>query len=218
MASYRSRFPGGKGSVQLQFLVYAILMHLYAKFMIASQAALIAYDTLLTIGDEAALVWPSGLGLAEVLFYVVRYSMIPELALDLLFFFGDVDQTTCRIIAGCLAISVAIGMFLAQAIVVFRTWALWDGSKLFTAVFILFGVLCVGIGLFLSVKWTANTHFHQMSTDHYQVLLMCMERALYTILACHIVLNLRAVARQPDTTIEPVTTDDVFAFGHEEGA
>ncbi|EJD44324.1 hypothetical protein AURDEDRAFT_185090 [Auricularia subglabra TFB-10046 SS5] len=267
------------------------------KFVIASKATLIIYDFLLTFGDEVALVWPSGLGFTELLFYVARYSIIPEMVLELLFLFGDLDQKTCRIVGGYLSFSLAFGMLAGQAIVVVRTWALWDGSRLFAAVMIPFGILSLGVGMFVSSEWTTHTEFRRMSTlspalrgcalsspyrlvysgwallcvndvalmsltivryrqrycrgsprltsalyrdaftyfsftlvlaignlcvtviaaAHYQLLLVGLERAMYTILACCIILNLRAAAQRSNMTLESVATNDVLAFGHEDG-
>lgn len=81
-------------------------------------ATLFLYEWLLTIGDEADLVWPSKWGAATILYYFSRYSVVPEnsvvpeIALQLTFVFGRVEDWVCRMISGYLGFSVCLGIML----------------------------------------------------------------------------------------------------------
>ncbi|EJD44325.1 hypothetical protein AURDEDRAFT_166706 [Auricularia subglabra TFB-10046 SS5] len=68
----------------------------------ATQQSALLYEFLITIQDEVELMWPSGLGLSEALFYAARYSIIPEVSLELLSYFGDLPAQACRIVGAYL--------------------------------------------------------------------------------------------------------------------
>ncbi|EJD44326.1 hypothetical protein AURDEDRAFT_166707 [Auricularia subglabra TFB-10046 SS5] len=60
-----------------------------------------------------------------------------------------------------------------------------------------------------------NVVIIMVGAEYYQVLLFGMERALYTTLACRIILNLRAAARRAETTVEQEKTNGLIEFNHE---
>ncbi|EJD34106.1 hypothetical protein AURDEDRAFT_140600 [Auricularia subglabra TFB-10046 SS5] len=121
------------------------------------------YDYFLTLSDEVELVWPSSLSLAQVLFYSSRYSMWPETCLELLFYFGTLDDRECRILSAFLGFSLVIGMFLAQGIVVLRTWALWNSCLATKFAFIVVGTMCAAVCAYLAVEWGLETRYVQVS-------------------------------------------------------
>lgn len=134
------------------------------KYMTATKATLVTYEYLLTIEDEVTLMWSSGLGLVEILFYAGRYSAIPEMILEVLFFMGGLTPHTCRIVGGYLFLSLSTGMVLAQAIVVVRTWAIWNGSRAIKYIFGSFGVGSLVACVYLCKEWLSQTEFRQMSS------------------------------------------------------
>lgn len=130
---------------------------------------LFVYDYFLTLGDEVKFVWPSNLSLAQVLFYSSRYSMWPETCLELLFYFGCLGDHECRMLSAFLGFSLVIGMFLAQGIVVLRTWALWNGCPATKLAFIIVGTACGAVCAYLIVEWGVHTRYEQISAMTPQV-------------------------------------------------
>lgn len=127
------------------------------KLVYASQTALFIYDYFLTLGDEIELVWPSGFALAEILFYALRYSAWPEACVELLFYFGLLDEGQCKAVGIYLCFSLAIGMTLGQSIIVLRTWAIWNGQRAVKVCFAVVCFACTATCMYLSVQWAMHT-------------------------------------------------------------
>ncbi|EJD44323.1 hypothetical protein AURDEDRAFT_114362 [Auricularia subglabra TFB-10046 SS5] len=256
------------------------------------KAALFTYDFVITVVPEANLVWPSGLGLAESLFYAARYSAWPELCAEMLLWFGMLNDKHCRWVGEYLTVSYLLGMLLSQGVIMLRTWAIWNGSFSFKVFFALVGSALAVTCIYLDAEWIIHTRLEAVrdmypgtrgcmftapyrpvwigwllfccndfallfltvikykqnfrrglprgpkltvalyrdaffyfsfmlalavanlivslvAANHYQILLYGMERILYTTLACRIIINLRAAARQPDMTFDMSTMQNL---------
>ncbi|EJD44316.1 hypothetical protein AURDEDRAFT_166698 [Auricularia subglabra TFB-10046 SS5] len=120
----------------------------------AAKVALFLYDFSLTVFDEAELVWPSCLGATEILFYTARYSAWPEIILEVsgtaIFLKHD----------GIIAVSLAVAAILSQALIVLRTWAIWDGRQTIKVVFGVVCIICLALCVYVIVAYPA--HFVQI--------------------------------------------------------
>lgn len=107
--------------------------------------------------DEIEFVWTSELGLATLLYYATRYTAVPELCVQMLFMFGHLDDFTCRVFSGYISLSIALGMIMAQGILVLRTWALWNGSRKLIIILSIAGAIATAAHLYLNVQWIVHT-------------------------------------------------------------
>lgn len=136
--------------------------HMY-KMIYACKATLFMFDYLITLGHEVELIWPR-CGVVELLFYAARYSAWPEVCMEIVLWFGPFDAHGCNAAATYISSSLLIGMILGQAIIVVRTWALWNGSPVLHALFIAAFVVVIGACIYIEIEWTSNTKFQQSRT------------------------------------------------------
>ncbi|EJD44300.1 hypothetical protein AURDEDRAFT_166682 [Auricularia subglabra TFB-10046 SS5] len=143
------------------------------KFTYVCKAALFTYDFVITVVPEANLVWSSGLGLAEGLFYAARYSAWPELCAEMLLWFGMLDDKHCRWVGKCLT-----GALLSQGVIMLRTWAIWNGSFSFKLFFALVGSASAVTYIYLNAEWIIHTRLEAVR-DMYPGMRGCMFTASY---------------------------------------
>lgn len=134
--------------------------------VLACNAALFVYEYLLTLADEAKFIWPSGLGVATILYYTSRYTIIPEICAQMIFLLGNPSDFQCRFVTGYTSFSTGTGVMLGQGIIVLRTWAIWNGSRVLIWCLSLVAVIFVGIHFYLGANFIARAEVVASSTIH----------------------------------------------------
>ncbi|KAJ8515758.1 hypothetical protein ONZ45_g6864 [Pleurotus djamor] len=122
--------------------------------ILALAAFLSIYDYLLTLGDEALLVWPSPWGVGKIFFFLTRYpALLDTVGLDYRLFAFSLPQQTCTILAS-----------ISGVIMTVRVWAMWDRSKrlaIFLGVVI---VIVVALSTVMFAKFASNYRYIDPST------------------------------------------------------
>ncbi|KDR72731.1 hypothetical protein GALMADRAFT_252945 [Galerina marginata CBS 339.88] len=124
-------------AAQLEALIEALYGVAFVSKGEVAAAALYLWDYLLTVGMEIELVWTSRWNVIKVLFLVQRY--LPLLDTCILTLYRDLQPG--RTGNGCTVIEMATGFMyvggyvVAEALLTFRVWALWERSR--TLAFIL---------------------------------------------------------------------------------
>lgn len=140
-------------------VVAAIAASSIYKAIHACKAALLIYDYLITLDDEAQFMWRARPGITDALFFAARYSAWPETLVEVLFAFGDISSGTCKALSQYQSFSVIIGKMLSQGLIIRRTWAIWDRSRAVRALFAVLGAVSAGVGIYLNVIWASKTRF-----------------------------------------------------------
>ncbi|KAF7336354.1 hypothetical protein MVEN_02183900 [Mycena venus] len=87
--------------------------------------AILFFDYFLTLNLEVTLVWPRTWSISKVLFVLSRYLPFVEVPLILYYVFAlNPGLTSCRIVNSTIIVARLVGIALAEAILVLRTYAL----------------------------------------------------------------------------------------------
>lgn len=130
------------------------------KIVDTCNAALCFYQFLLTLGDEVDLMWSTSTGaIGELLFYASRYWLLSDTVLELTFAFGHLTGAQCKIVSIYLSFSGAVGMTLSQGILILRTRALWQNSRVILRLFAAAGVVILCASIFTSRQWALKSRF-----------------------------------------------------------
>ncbi|KAH8094770.1 hypothetical protein DFH11DRAFT_1694663 [Phellopilus nigrolimitatus] len=103
----------------------------------------LVYDYLLTVNAEKALVWSSSWSPPKILFLLTRY--LPFFDTTIVIWYQFRPQATleeCLIAYKTTGWLILLGIFIAEIILILRTWAVWERHR------------TIGIGLFV---WTVVT-------------------------------------------------------------
>ncbi|KAJ6568805.1 hypothetical protein B0H19DRAFT_1373275 [Mycena capillaripes] len=106
------------------------------KYANLASVAILFFDYLLTLNLEVTLVWPSRWSISKVLFVLSRYLPFLEIPFILYYIFArNPSLTHCRIINSTVIIARLIGIALAEAILVVRTYALSGKERRILGIF-----------------------------------------------------------------------------------
>ncbi|KIJ50344.1 hypothetical protein M422DRAFT_245602 [Sphaerobolus stellatus SS14] len=108
----------------------------------AISLVILVYDYLITLSDEVALIWTAPWTTARVLFFLTRYSAWIDTSLFSIVHFareGHLSIPACRALYEAYGWFLSIGVFIAELVFVFRTYALWNKSMR-----VLFGLFGIG--------------------------------------------------------------------------
>ncbi|KAJ7128801.1 hypothetical protein C8R43DRAFT_1027203 [Mycena crocata] len=109
------------------------------KYSDVGSFALLVFDYLLTLNLEVSLVWPSRWSISKILFILSRYLVFCEVAPGLYYILAPhVDQRHCFVINAALIIGRLVGIAIAEAMLLLRTYALSGREK---NVLVVFGII-----------------------------------------------------------------------------
>ncbi|KAJ7473948.1 hypothetical protein FB451DRAFT_1466370 [Mycena latifolia] len=95
------------------------------KYADIASIALLFFEYSLTLNFEKTLVWPSRLSISKILFLLSRYLPFFEVPLILYYVFAvNASLKHCKIINGAVIITRLVGMAIAEAVLLLRTYAL----------------------------------------------------------------------------------------------
>ncbi|EJD34772.1 hypothetical protein AURDEDRAFT_176167 [Auricularia subglabra TFB-10046 SS5] len=134
--------PDGSESLLVKGVIAALASARPFYNLIVTAAALFFYDHVLTLSAEIDLVWRSKWSVGKALFLVERYMKWAELGV--MFYYDWINSSVpdCLPIYSYTMYSLLLGVVIADVILILRTWALWDTSRL---VIILLSVLLCAI-------------------------------------------------------------------------
>jgi len=111
-------------------LLKSILAGFATKDTNWAAVTVLCYDYLLTFDDERSLVWSSKWSIGKILFLLTRYSPFVDIILAIILETGTFRSAeTCRSLYLTAVIVEVLGISFAEAILILRTWALWDHSR-----------------------------------------------------------------------------------------
>ncbi|GJJ06662.1 hypothetical protein Clacol_000857 [Clathrus columnatus] len=189
-------------------------------FLLKSNYLDVVYDYLLTMNQEVTLIWPTAWNLAKVLFLINRYVpfiggllliYINIAALDLSFdAYSTLHET-----AGAL---IFIGLLFAEAIVLFRTWALFGCNPRVGLALLAFAIGLISTGIFFLISairpssgtiedcdsgrymdFNNDKHVYEGLTGRF----ILFQHILHSIFATRIFLSLRVAARKHNSEGSP---------------
>ncbi|EMD38015.1 hypothetical protein CERSUDRAFT_82218 [Gelatoporia subvermispora B] len=130
-----------------------ILHQLYfIKYANVAALTITAYDCMITMDDEISLVWPSRWNYTKILYLFNRYSPFIDTALAVHSMSSLTDPKTCEIEYPALAYIYTLGMTVSQAILLIRTYAIWNCNK-----YILGFHVSLNTGLFLAAIYVLHS-------------------------------------------------------------
>jgi len=95
------------------------------KYSDLASIAILFFDYFLTLNLEVTFVWPRAWSISKVLFVLSRYLPFVEVPLIFYYVFAlNPGVTSCRIINSTVIVARLVGIALAEAILVLRTYAL----------------------------------------------------------------------------------------------
>ncbi|KAJ6456159.1 hypothetical protein C8R45DRAFT_1111149 [Mycena sanguinolenta] len=100
------------------------------RYMDVASAAILVFDYALTFGLEVSLIWRSKWSLPKVLFLLSRYSTVFDVPLVLYFGITPVISVErCYKLHAAIAWGSVFGIYVAQAILLLRTYALSERRR-----------------------------------------------------------------------------------------
>ncbi|KAJ8515750.1 hypothetical protein ONZ45_g6868 [Pleurotus djamor] len=127
---------------------------LFVKYTNIGSGSILIYDYLLTLGDEALLVWPSPWGVGKIFFFLTRYpALLDTVGLDYRLFAFSLPQQTCTILAS-----------ISGVIMTVRVWAMWDRSKRLARFLGVVIVIVVALSTVMFAKFASNYRYIDPST------------------------------------------------------
>ncbi|KIJ50327.1 hypothetical protein M422DRAFT_245580 [Sphaerobolus stellatus SS14] len=113
-----------------------------SNYFQAISLVILVYDYIITLSEEVALIWTAPWTTARVLFFLTRYSAWIDTSLLSIVHFakgGHLSIPACRALYKASGWFLSIGVFIAELVLVFRTYALWNKSMR-----VLFGLFGIG--------------------------------------------------------------------------
>jgi hypothetical protein len=126
---------------------------------------ILVYDTSLALSSEIEFIWKSKWSIVKLLYLFSRYPTFADVSLSVYGVLGSVRVEDCWTINAAATWMVTIGIAVAEAILVFRTTALWGNSK----------KILWGLSSLLAVRTTLDIHSDSsFSVIQQAIVVMCM--------------------------------------------
>ncbi|KAI0683224.1 hypothetical protein BC835DRAFT_1423501 [Cytidiella melzeri] len=126
---------------------------IYVKFV---SATLLVFDWALLFSDEVKHMWTSRWSFIKVLYLWTRYSPVADTILGLVGHFSYLTPQQCKLNDTACSILLGFGVYTSELIFIWRTFALWKGSK--AVQYILGGVwlLMIPLDLYCLASYTTS--------------------------------------------------------------
>ncbi|EJC98751.1 uncharacterized protein FOMMEDRAFT_161584 [Fomitiporia mediterranea MF3/22] len=116
--------------VELAKVVEALRLSAYVD---SASFVILVYDYMLTFEDERTLIWNSDWSLTKLLFLLTRYLPFMDLSISTTRHFKhDMSPEACLLNYKIGGSFVDFGIFIAELILVLRTWAIWEKKRIIT--------------------------------------------------------------------------------------
>ncbi|KAL4251136.1 DUF6533 domain-containing protein, partial [Pleurotus pulmonarius] len=145
-------------------IIHSLSLVRQGSYIPIASGALLAYDYLLTVGDERHLVWPTPWSLGKVLFLFTRYPAFVDVGMAVYHNIApSIRPATCELLYTVSGWMVVFGMIIAESIMVVRVWALWANSKIIGAILVVFSIAAIVVSIVYFVTFTGTLTF--IATD-----------------------------------------------------
>ncbi|OJT07750.1 hypothetical protein TRAPUB_1342 [Trametes pubescens] len=94
-------------------------------------------DVLDTLSDEISLVWPSRISAMKAIFLVNRYMPIVDVSLGNVVILGVRTHQSCSVMWPLVVALYPLGSFISEIILMVRTVALWNFSRIIVGIMVL---------------------------------------------------------------------------------
>ncbi|KAJ7873308.1 hypothetical protein B0H14DRAFT_144357 [Mycena olivaceomarginata] len=127
------------------------------SYVKAAFLTLLAYDTILHIGQEYRYVWKSRWSVVKILYLWTRYSTFIDtiLAVQERVDFSR-DASSCSRIMTFTTIFAGFGIGVAEIILMIRTYALYERSKKLLVFFTVIWFAAGGVNFWAVIQWTRS--------------------------------------------------------------
>ncbi|OCB89035.1 hypothetical protein A7U60_g3843 [Sanghuangporus baumii] len=96
---------------------------------------ILVYDYILTFEDERTLIWPGQWTVTKVLFLFTRYLPFIDLSIPVIRHASkDLSPKACELSYQSSIWLINVGFLTAELILLIRTWAIWERSRLITVI------------------------------------------------------------------------------------
>ncbi|KAA1476589.1 hypothetical protein DENSPDRAFT_519428 [Dentipellis sp. KUC8613] len=101
-----------------------------ATYLDLGASTLLIYDYFITFPDEKNIIWGSRWTIAKAVFVLNRYSAFVTVGLCLYDLRSEISAATCHNIYNVHAWTLVLGFTVSEAILVIRTYVIWQENKL----------------------------------------------------------------------------------------
>ncbi|KLO08912.1 hypothetical protein SCHPADRAFT_588277 [Schizopora paradoxa] len=127
------------------------------KYFYLSNASLLYYDTFINFDDEYQFIWKARWSVGKILYIMARYFAFVDVALLLVFTLQEhPDPTRCMHIYKTSAWLLVVGVLVAEALLIVRTYAIFERNT-----YVLAYLVCLKIGLTIPAIKILNDSFGQ---------------------------------------------------------
>jgi len=113
------------------------------KYTDVAALTILIWDYGLTLESEISVMWSSNWSIAKVLFFLTRYLPFVDVVLVVYYQFATfISEHECHWSYNTAGWFIISGIIVAEIILVFRTWALWGGTRIMA---ILLALICVAV-------------------------------------------------------------------------
>jgi len=114
-----------------EIIQYLQLQRHIVDYLFISAGATFFYDYVLTLHLEIKLIWLSRWSYTKILFLVVRYMTFVSVSLSIFnLTFPNRSEESCRVTTPVQTWFLMMGIFLSEAVLAVRTWALWQQNPI----------------------------------------------------------------------------------------
>ncbi|KAF9464917.1 hypothetical protein BDZ94DRAFT_1320782 [Collybia nuda] len=100
------------------------------QYVNVASLAVLVYDYFQTLELEVELVWKSSWSISKVVFLLARYPTFVDVPLILYYTLNQgMSYDTCSVVNAVTSWSTAVGIGMAEVILLLRTYALWNNSR-----------------------------------------------------------------------------------------
>ncbi|KAL4257379.1 hypothetical protein AB1N83_009645 [Pleurotus pulmonarius] len=118
------------------------------------------FDYLLTVGDEAGLVWHGPWSIGKILYLLARYPVFLDISMSIYHNVAtSITPDTCALVFNLSGGAFMFGIIMAELIMAIRIWALWGNSRIIGASLGVCTVALAAIGAFFYGRFSKGLFF-----------------------------------------------------------
>ncbi|EJD38833.1 hypothetical protein AURDEDRAFT_116344 [Auricularia subglabra TFB-10046 SS5] len=131
-------------------------------YLHVASACAFAYDHFTTLADEIELIWRAPWGIGKALFLASRYLAWPEFIILLYMDLLHIPESQCYGGFVYLTWSILVGIFVAQTVLILRTWAIWGGHRIVMQALASLLLTITIVNMWVVVRCTRHTHLSEL--------------------------------------------------------
>ncbi|KAJ7778497.1 hypothetical protein B0H16DRAFT_888790 [Mycena metata] len=116
----------------------------------------LTWDTVANFGNEYTYIWRSPSSFIKFLYLWTRYGTFFDTLLPILRWNVAIGASSCLIVSKFQGIFTAFGIAITEAILMVRTYALYERSKKLVVFFCVMWLSIVGVSLWAAIHWTES--------------------------------------------------------------